>query len=268
MQSNEAWYVYGVIGAPRDGAEVASLQGVDPRHRTEVFAEGPVAALVSRVPGEDFDEDGLRAHLADLEWVERLARAHERVIEKLAGETTLVPMRMCTVYRGEDSVRALLRREEQALMEALGQLAGKSEWGVKVFIDPRAAASGGEQPSQVGGSDAAPSGAAYLARRRHERDRRERAHAEIDELATEIFESLRAVAADGLVNAPQRPEVSGHSGQMVLNGAYLVDEGEAAAFHQTVDALQARVAQAGIELVRTGPWPPYNFVPGSIGVAP
>jgi hypothetical protein len=54
---------------------------------------------------------------------------------------------------------------------------------------------------------------------------------------------------------------------MVLNGVYLVSDDGAHAFHEEVHALQSELEAGGIELVATGPWPAYNFVPGEIGAA-
>jgi gas vesicle protein GvpL/GvpF len=54
---------------------------------------------------------------------------------------------------------------------------------------------------------------------------------------------------------------------MFLNGVYLVADETLDGFHEEVQALQAEFDPHGIELVCTGPWPAYNFVPGTIGAA-
>jgi hypothetical protein len=53
---------------------------------------------------------------------------------------------------------------------------------------------------------------------------------------------------------------------MVLNGVYLVDDASLATFHEAIEAAQEEFGPEGIELVATGPWPPYNFVPDAIGI--
>ena len=47
---------------------------------------------------------------------------------------------------------------------------------------------------------------------------------------------------------------------MLLNGAYLVPVESQARFAKAFEALRQEVGENGIELVLTGPWPPYNFV--------
>jgi hypothetical protein len=198
-------------------------------------------------------------------WVEATARAHESVLDQVREQTTVIPMRMCTVYRTDGGIREMLRREADALHEAIDDLTGKTEWGVKAFTDVARveSSSGGAEPSGAGDSP----GAAYMERKRTERDRRERAAELAEEAATRIHERLSAVATDAQVIPPQRREVSGHSGDMILNGVYLVSDDASDAFHEEVRALRSELEPEGIEIEPSGPWPAYNFVPGTIGAA-
>jgi hypothetical protein len=59
------------------------------------------------------------------------------------------------------------------------------------------------------------------------------------------------------LRAPQSPQLAGQAGQMILNGAYLVDDGRSADFAAAVRDLADRHPAVRIEL--TGPWPPYSF---------
>ena len=53
----------------------------------------------------------------------------------------------------------------------------------------------------------------------------------------------------------------------MLNGVYLVEDGAQADFDREVSELQEEFDPLGLVLVLTGPWPAYNFVPGTIGAA-
>ncbi|MBV9941181.1 MAG: GvpL/GvpF family gas vesicle protein [Solirubrobacterales bacterium] len=257
-----AWYVYGVVGG--DTMLSGSLPGVDPGWNLTILREGALAAVSSQVPLEDFDEARLREHLADMAWVEETARAHEGLLERIREQVTVIPMRMCTVYRTEGGIREMLSREAAALQDALDRLDGKAEWGVKVFTDI-ARAGGGIHNVDTGAGDAP--GTAYMERKRTEQERRQRAIELAEDAAARVHERLSAVASDAQVIPLQRREASGHRGDMILNGVYLLAEADAAAFHDEVRALQDDFGPAGIEIVPTGPWPAYNFVPGTIGAA-
>jgi hypothetical protein len=253
-----AWYVYGVITAEA-ALEESGPAGVE-RSRVEVVTEGSLAAVLSAVPADDFEDAPLRAHLADMQWVEQLARAHEAVLDWIRAQTTVVPMRMCTVYKSEGGVREFLIRDHAGFEETLAQLEGKAEWGVKVFSLP-------VRPAGPVEPDTPATGAAYLDQRRRELERQEHAAERVQEAAALIHEQLCGLACDGLVAPPQRPEASGHEGEMVLNGVYLVEDSSAELFASTVAELNAESKALGLDLVLTGPWPAYNFVSGTMGAA-
>jgi hypothetical protein len=253
--------VYGVIGP--ETAPAWTGPGIDPAHAVSTLRDGSVAAVVSRVAFEEFGEARLREHLADMAWVEATARAHEHVLEQTRAQVTVIPMRMFTVYRSEGGVREMLRREAAALTEALAHLDGKTEMGVKVFAD-RARAQPEPDREEV---DASGAGAAYMERRRRDRDRAEEEARRLEQAAEEIHERLAEIAAQARATPVQRPEASGHAGEMILNGVYLIEDGSLERFAQEVSELQEAFATSALELELTGPWPAYNFVPDTIGAA-
>jgi hypothetical protein len=253
------YYVYGVAAA--GSSPPAAVPGVDPGHQVTTLVVDELEAVVSRVPLAEFDEQRLREHLGDIAWVERIARRHEEVLETAAARRTVIPMRLCSIYRDASGVRDMLRRESEVMHDALRLLHARSEWGVKVFSLPHRpsvpASSGDDQPE---------SGSAYLEHQSQAHRRRETADDEVAAVCGSIHDRLSAIAARAQVIAPQRPEVTGHEGEMWLNGVYLVDDAALASFHDTVASLRAELSASGIELQATGPWPAYNFVPDAIGV--
>ncbi len=261
-RDDPAWYVYGVISSDTElTGELPETVGAEP---VTLLADGPLAAVATQVPLEEFDEAALREHLGDMAWVETTARGHEAVLDCVCQQATVIPMRMCTVYRTDGGVREMLRREAQPLLEAIEHLRGKAEWGVKLFTY-LARGGGGIADVDAGAEDS--SGSAYMERKRTERERREQAREVAEEAAARIHESLGEAASDGLLLPLQRREASGHRGEMIFNGVYLVADEELEAFHEQVRRFQVELEPYGLELVPTGPWPAYNFVPGTIGAA-
>jgi hypothetical protein len=151
----------------------------------------------------------------------------------------------------------MLAREAEPLAEALDHLEGKAEWSVKVFAYP-AAAREPEPAPQSSGTD-------YMRRRQSERDRRRSIDRELHHACVSIHERLGAMVVEATTNEPQRPEVNGHAVPMLLNGVYLVEDAQLESFMALVDELQDEYRPQGLELHSTGPWPPYSFVPGTIG---
>src|SRR6185312_12455041 len=118
-------------------------------------------------------------------------------------------------------------------------------WGVKAFVSLNADG----HHAQDGA--AASSGAAYMERKRTERERRQRTLDMAEDAVAVIHERLSTAAADAQLIPLQRREASGHSGEMFLNGVYLVADETLDGFHEEVRALRAEFDPHGIELICT-----------------
>jgi hypothetical protein len=264
------WYVYCIVG---DGS--LELDGIaaaiDDSHPLTVIAEGRLQAVASAVALAEFGELPLRERLDDLGWLEDSARAHEEVLDRVREQTTVVPMRLCTVYRSEDSVREMLAREAAVLEEALTRLTDKTEWGVKLYVDAEQLAAeaeeeAGEEHSRENPLAEARPGESYMLNKRREALRKEQLARVLDERCAEIHEELAATACESVLNRLQPPELSGHTGEMALNAAYLVEDSAVQEFAELVARLQER-HRPSLEIELTGPWPPYNFVNSSAEVS-
>lgn len=262
------YYVYGV--AWEEEAEIPEdLEGVDPEHRVTLVSHRGLAAFASRVSLSEFGEEPLHENLNDVEWLETKARAHERVLDHVLARMAVVPMRLCTIYRSEAHVREVLEREHEVFADALARLEGKTEWGVKMIAEPGALdRAADEEADGRGSSDTALSaGAAYMREKSRAARRREAADRIAESWAGEVHDRVAVHAVEALLNPLQNPEVSGHTGDMLLNGVYLVDDRVSAEFHLVIDELASEYESRGARVELTGPWPPYNFVKGSIEAA-
>ena len=259
-------YVYGVTRHGAADLALGQTVGVDQGQIREVATTG-LAALVSDVSLLEFGEEPLHENLNDVAWLERTARAHERALEAAMDQTTVVPLRLCTIYHGEQQVREMLEREGHGLCEALDRLEGKTEWGVKVIADLEALARAAEMDGDAGQESELSPGVAYLEARRQEANAGRRIEQVADEWGNHVHDRLATVAFEALRNPLQSPEIAGYEGEMVLNGVYLVDDGHEPGFRKVVEVLAAELARQGISVELTGPWPPYNFVKHSIEAA-
>ncbi|MEY2443143.1 MAG: hypothetical protein QOJ46_2569 [bacterium] len=262
--TGSAWWVYCAVGAGDAALVPAGLEGVAAATAVEVVRSGDLAAVVSAVPLAEFGDEPLRRHLEDLAWVERVARAHEAVLEAVMASVTIVPLRLCTLCLTRERVEALLAEQAAELEPALEALRGRAEWGIKVFATSRAAAAEREDEAGTARSEAG----AYLERKRRDRAARERAQQEAHDCVQGVHERLAQESVAVAVNPPQQPEAHGRDAEMLLNAAYLVDDERRDALHSAVDELAAEHAAAGFAVELTGPWPPYNFVSPATSTMP
>ncbi|MGW1373953.1 GvpL/GvpF family gas vesicle protein [Streptomyces sp. NPDC002446] len=262
-------YAY-AVARDDDGALEETLSGLlgvadSPVHLVREGHLGEVVVAVSPVPGQDFEEAALRAHLEDLEWLESVARAHHRVIEALAARTTVLPLRLATVYLDDERVRLMLQARREAFADRLSRLAAHVEWGVKIYVEAPAAA----QPAEPAADPDLSPGRAYLSRRRAQRHAREDAYRDAEEAARRIEEAARGYAVDRVQHRPQQGELARGPGENVINDAYLVPQRHAESFRTEV--LRAAEGHSGVRVEVTGPWAPYSFAtpaePGPVGRA-
>jgi hypothetical protein len=241
-----AWYVYGVA---EDDPALARLDGV------ELIRRGALVAVARDVPLDEFGEEVLPERLNDREWLERNARAHEAVLQATAAVTTVVPLRFGTIYRGREQVERMLEERDEELRDTLERVRGHVELGVKAWVDLAAL-------ERTFGADDQPvegrAGAAYLQRRSREQERARELKARCIELAEEAHGRLTMVAVAAVSNRPQPRELTGRSESMLLNGAYLVPDGDEM-LRSEVQQLAVEHAGLGVDYELTGPWPPHNF---------
>jgi len=247
----------------------AGVPGIAAGTTVAAVGRDGIAALVTPVPLAEFGDDTLKENLNDLAWLEATARAHERVLEHALGAGTVVPLRLCTLYRDEAGVREMLARERDALHDALARLEGRTEWGIKVFVDQAALVAAAR--ARNGSShepDGRGEGEAYLARKRAERAARDASETLLEESVRDLHAAVSACAVDAVVNPVQRREATGRAEDMVFNAAYLVARERLEHLRAAAEEHARTGAPAGIHVELTGPWPPYNFVTAPLGATP
>jgi hypothetical protein len=261
-EQDRGWYVYCVVAAG-ERPRLEGQAGVHPESEVGLVSDRRLSAVASTVPLEEFGAEALRKNLEDMAWLERSARAHQAVLDRVLESTTaLVPMRLCTIFDDEQGVREMLAREGDVLLGSLERVRDHSEWSVKVLADRAAVDAAVRARREADAPEPGGTGAghAYLARKRAERSLRERSQELVVAAAEEVHGRLSEEAEAATLLPPQRKELSGRSGEMVLNGAYLVHRSRVGAFKATAEELGQARREIGLELDLSGPWAPYNFV--------
>jgi hypothetical protein len=166
-----------------------------------------------------------------------------------------VPLRLATLYLDDVRVKLVIERRRDDFERTLQHVAGRTEWGVKVLLNPAQA----REPAArtAGGPSSRGAGTAYLQRRRTQLAARERGERFAAEQAASVHSALAAHAADTRRHRPQSRELSGGQLPMILNAAYLIDDEATREFIRVVAELDQQHDAIRLEL--TGPWPPYSF---------
>jgi hypothetical protein len=264
MAEKHAVWVYAVTsaGVSELGTHLTDVTGLD-CERVRIVDMAGLAAVVSSVDGVYATGDALQRRLGDLKELESIALVHHGVVEQVATHHQVLPLRLATVYFDDDGVRDMLSDRHAEFAAALGWLNQRTECGVKVWaraVSPpkRPVAVARERGTRPQSSHEG-TGTAYLLQRSASRKARDDHWQRGVTGGEKIHEALGALAVASRRHATQDARLDDNDGQMVLNGAYLVDADRFAEFEAAARAMADRMFRVDV----TGPWPPYSFAGGA-----
>lgn len=160
--------------------------------------------------------------------------AHAAVVETLMEETEqLVPVRFGSVFENEASLHTAAAARLGEIEDVLREVRGRVEFGLHV-VRRAPARRGGERP-QTG---------------------RDRLLAKLEQLrsaesAAELDRPLVELAVESRRRLLRTPK-------LLLSAAYLVERARAAEFAERSQAI-VDTRPRSLEVLATGPWPPYSF---------
>ncbi|MEU6138564.1 GvpL/GvpF family gas vesicle protein [Nocardioides sp. NPDC047086] len=208
--------------------------------------------VVSDLEAASFGEAVWAEHGEDTRWVTPVVAAHHEVLQHLVEHGDVLPLQLPGIYPSDEVLIAALDSSRQALERAWRFLAGHAEWSVQIF--PTSSPGPTETPAPRSGRE-------YLERRRSQQGSRDEARRRRELAVTDTHEALAREATASVVRAPLDSAVTGREDPMLLNSAYLVPhQGEQRFVRIAEEHHRRMVADAGMRVEVTGPWPPYSFV--------
>jgi hypothetical protein len=233
-----------------------------------VHAGGLLWIIAADAPFSQYGPEHIERGLRNLSWVSERALAHEAVVEFFARGAPTIPMKLFTLFSTDARAVAHIRKRRESLQRVFRRIAGRQEWGVRVYFDPATALASPEsrvprdrrarsRPQAARQAAQAESGTLFLLRKQEEQTRLSRSLRQARVDAGRIFRQLADHAAAVRRHGP-------HPGEgrttILLDAAFLVDAGKAGRFRRLAEGVGARLAGGGCHLTLTGPWPAYNFV--------
>jgi hypothetical protein len=181
---------------------------------------------------------------------EKIVLEHARVVSVCFRSGTVLPFRFGTIFDSDDALRQAVRTNRRAFGLSVAKLRGKAEMHLKVLVRDgslRNALPEMPLPDTVGGE--------YLTKLREkackDRERQTKARA-LSVQVHKLFNPLEEEVSCKRVNTDG----------MLIDIAHLIDS-------KSVEKYQNRYSSAAkqlknCELVISGPWPPYHFLPGKL----
>ena len=212
--------------------------------------QGVNGAAVLSYPSGEFTVIVSEYDRNDAQLGEKHVLEHARVVSVCFRSGTVLPFRFGTIFDTDEALRQAVRANRRTFGLSVARLRGKAEMHLKVLVRDgslRAAMPDVVLPNTVGGE--------YLVKLREkaskDRERQTKARAlsvQVHKLFNPLEEeiSCKRVDSDG----------------MLIDIAHLIDS-------KSVEKYQNRYSSAAkqlknCELLISGPWPPYHFLPGKL----
>jgi hypothetical protein len=234
-------YLYGISQSRLPN--LPTQAGIDGRARIEAIECDGVVCWISKVSGVEFEEN-LARNMENLDWLTRASVAHQGAIAAVARETEILPARLNTIFRNQDSLFTHVRESLRTLKLDFKRVQGADEWGIKVFALKPAAPPNSKIRS---GKEYLQAKAALLPKRQ--------STSEMSSDLVEFGEALKEIAleaaAPGSVSSGQRG--------LAFQTTLLVKKAD----RKKLESIVRKFSKRWDEVRRiecTGPWPPYSFV--------
>jgi hypothetical protein len=202
------------------------------------YPSGEFAVIVS-----EYDRE---THPVD----EKTVLEHARVVSLCFRNSTVLPFRFGTIFDSDEALRQAVRTNRRAFGQSVEKLRGKSEMRLKLVVRDgslREAMIDIELPDTVGRE--------YLAKLREKASRERERQTKARALSVQVHKLFN----------PLDEEVSCkrvHSDGMLIDIAHLIDSKSVEKYQNRYNTAAKQLKNC--QLVISGPWPPYHFLPGKL----
>lgn len=175
---------------------------------------------------------------------------HVRVVGECFRNGTVLPFRLGTVFETEDALRQSVRANRKIFLESVSHLRGKAEMHLKLLVpQTRLSREGDDVPLPTA------AGAEYLSKLHmkatHDRERQTKARA----LSLQVHKLFNPLAEEVSCKKVE-------SGALMIDIAHLIESKSVEKYQNRFNTALKQIRDC--ELVISGPWPPYHFLPGKV----
>jgi hypothetical protein len=196
------------------------------------YPSGEFAVIVS-----EYERNGTLTQSAVVE--------HAHVVARCFHNTTVLPFRFGTVFDTDEALRRAVRSNRRVFTESVSQLRGKSEMHLKLTLRDFSPIQAITEP-QIGNPSSQ-----YLAQLRLKAVREREAQSRARAVSVQVHKLFNPLQEEIICK-------KGTSG-LLIDIAHLIDSSSVEKYQHRVNSALRQLKDC--EVVLSGPWPPYHFMP-------
>jgi hypothetical protein len=218
--------------------------------------------LVSYVNLDEYSEAALDNRLQDMRWIKERIQRHFEIVQQLAKQQIIIPMRFSTVIISEENLKRFISKYQTVIKQALQYFADKEEWTIKLycnqenFIAQNMCAEQAELQSQLA---AISPGKAYFLKKRNSTTLEEQSKEKINTVKSGIWEEVSALTEKTKINKNLSRGITERREEMILNAAFLIKKENLPLLQFLGTKLDQQLTGLNMYAEFVGPWPFYNF---------
>ncbi|MGM0875352.1 MAG: GvpL/GvpF family gas vesicle protein [Bacillota bacterium] len=263
---DEPIYVYALVPTKeKEKFPVLKDLGIDEKHSILLKEFDQITAVVCNLNENDFSKDSIEQQAHDPSWIKVKATHHHDVISSLHNRCTVLPLKFCTIYSNEKSLKDDLNQKQENICRLHSHFKNRDGWNVKIYCDKEKVTNYvdenntliKEAKQKIGNMSP---GKQFLMKKRFDLQLTQSVNEEIETLTNKLHEKLVNSSDQYTPKKIWSKQVTGKKEDMVWNGVYLINGDAIEKFKLDVLQIQKEYEELGFLLECTGPWPPYDFL--------
>ncbi|WP_216830682.1 GvpL/GvpF family gas vesicle protein [Alkalihalobacterium elongatum] len=268
MNKNRLIYVYALVPSNEKGKiELENLMGIDGNSRISHKEFDHITAVLCELDSNEFSIDSIEKNTQDPQWLTVKATHHHEIVNNLHKSCTVVPLKFCTIYSNETSLKQELQQNQEDILKLFTRFENCDGWNVKIYcqketwlafweVHDRTVLKEKEKISQMS------PGTQFLMKKKLKQKLIHTVDSHIEKVIHQFHELLIKNSTQYTSKKIWNKQVTGKQEEMVWNGVYLVENNDDTLneIKKVIKQFQLNYEKQGLMIEITGPWPPYDFL--------
>ncbi|MGG1576125.1 GvpL/GvpF family gas vesicle protein [Fictibacillus sp. NRS-1165] len=259
-------YLYGLIPTEEEKREsVIPFKGLDEQKEAYSVQIGKITAVVCNLDSKEYSEASIEEKINNnMEWLQKKALHHHNALLNLKQKYTVIPMKFCTIYKNENSMRKTIENNQEKITDSFLHLAETEEWNLKIYCDDSLLkkyvsgrniniASKKEEISKL------PPGRQFFEKRKLDQLLDKELETEKESVCEQIHDRLKQFSLNHTVKNNWSKDVTGKKYDMSWNSVYLIAVDRVEEYLEEINSMTKEMEEYGWKFEASGPWPAYHF---------